>query len=195
MSISAVTGNTSRSAAARRCCSRYTRFLSTDHRLDEIGFRDRSALRTLSYSARILGSSKGFISRTDRFFFLFLLPLMLVSSDPLKLSTIRIFFHFPPQYNFFLYILDKIVFFFFECLQTRYIQRNKRNVLNIDFQIANSITIEKKDRKVPLSASRMIKNFPRSSLANYIISNPTYYERIVANLMRELPFKKNESSS
>lgn len=107
MSTSAVTGNTSRSAAARRCCSRYTRFLSTDHGLDEIGSRDRSALRTLSYSVKILGSSKGFIS--DRFFPSSVNACLARSSQTLDYSRL---FLFPPQYNLFFYCLDKKSDFF-----------------------------------------------------------------------------------
>lgn len=67
MSISVATGNASWSSGVRRCWSRYTRFLSTDHGLDEIDSRDPSALRTLWYSSSSLRRSEGFTSATDLF--------------------------------------------------------------------------------------------------------------------------------
>jgi len=49
-------------------------------------------------------------------------------------------------------------------------------------------------RKVPLRVSGIIKRLS-PFVANYIISNPTYYEEIAENLTGELPFKKEENSS
>lgn len=67
-----------------------------------------------------------------------------------------------------------------------------RTQIKIDFQVTNSIAVGERSQSTIKRASGIIKKLSMLLVANYIISNPTYYERIAANLTGEFPSKEEK---